>query len=134
MDEFDREVKAILERKSRSKGYDGGYGQLWKLCRELPHPLGEIIYKVIRYHRKGIPEDLVKIAGWAKLVWEERMGYYGNKPRNNGRGGKSKPGARASTIRPRPSQHHPNRGGRRGSKGGKRTHAPTPVQSFGGRG
>lgn len=67
---FNQEVDAILAHKGQSKGYDGGKGQLWLLCRDLPHPLGEIIYKVIRYHKQGKSEDLVKIAGWARLIWE----------------------------------------------------------------
>lgn len=71
MTTFNAEVDAILAHKGRSKGYDGGKGQLWQLCRELPHPLGEIIYKVVRYARQGNPEDLVKIAGWARLIWED---------------------------------------------------------------
>lgn len=33
------------------------------------HALGEIIYKAIRYRNKRNPEDLIKIAAWAWLVW-----------------------------------------------------------------
>ncbi len=33
------------------------------------HALGEIVYKAIRYKNKRNPEDLVKIAGWAWLVF-----------------------------------------------------------------
>lgn len=71
-DTFEDKLKALLEHKALSKGYDGGKGQLWALCNDLPHPLGEIIYKVIRYHRQGNPDDLVKIAGWAKLIWQQQ--------------------------------------------------------------
>jgi hypothetical protein len=68
---FEKHLEQLLDHKANSKGYDGGKGQLWLMCKDLPHPLGEIIYKVIRYSRQGNPDDLVKIAGWAKLVWEE---------------------------------------------------------------
>ena len=69
---FDDKVDALLDRVGKGKGYDGPAGQLFSFCKDLPHPLGEIVYKVMRYHRKGDPEDLVKIAGWAKLIWQQR--------------------------------------------------------------
>jgi hypothetical protein len=37
------------------------------------HGLGEIIYKVLRYQRRRNPEDLVKIAAWAFLVWKHHL-------------------------------------------------------------
>jgi hypothetical protein len=53
---------------------DPAYGDLlWRVCSPLPHPLGEIIYKVVRYNWKHDPKDLIKIAAWAELVWK---GYY----------------------------------------------------------
>src|SRR5882757_3746139 len=69
---FNEHVDVLLSHKAESKGYDGEKGQLFSLCHQLPHPLGEIIYKVVRYHKQGDPDDLLKIAGWARILWERK--------------------------------------------------------------
>lgn len=33
------------------------------------HPVGEGIYKLVRYSKKRNPEDLAKLAAWAFLMW-----------------------------------------------------------------
>lgn len=33
------------------------------------HTLGEITYKTIRYAKRRDPNDLLKVAAWAYLVW-----------------------------------------------------------------
>lgn len=69
---FDAQVAAKLGSAAASKGYDGPAGQLVSLCDTLPHAVGEIIYKAVRYARKGDPDDLVKIAAWAELIWQQK--------------------------------------------------------------
>lgn len=64
--EFDEGVVASVSKGLR-KGYDDA---LWLVTHRMPHPLGEIVFKAVRYSRQGNPEDLVKIAAWAKVVWE----------------------------------------------------------------
>ena len=34
------------------------------------HELGEAFVKLVRYTKKGNPEDLIKAAAWIKSVWE----------------------------------------------------------------
>ena len=60
----------LLDGVAEKKGYDG---ELFKFCQRmgLSHAEGEIIYKVVRYNRKHNPEDLVKIASWAFLIWND---------------------------------------------------------------
>lgn len=69
---FEEQVDLKLGVYAAAKGYDGPAGPLLSLCKDLPHPCGEIIYKAVRYARKGDPDDLVKIAAWAKLIWQQR--------------------------------------------------------------
>ena len=38
-------------------------------ARHAGHALGEITYKVIRYAKRRDPNDLLKIAAWAFLIW-----------------------------------------------------------------
>lgn len=35
------------------------------------HALGEIVYKVTRWRSRRNPEDLLKVAAWAFLVWDQ---------------------------------------------------------------
>lgn len=67
--DFQSAVRGVLDRGG-IKGYNDA---LRHICRNLPHALGEIIYKAVRYHHKRDPEDLVKIAAWAELVWREHV-------------------------------------------------------------
>jgi hypothetical protein len=62
--------------KSVNKGYGpmqpDSPNQLYEFMQQFfsdDHALGEIVYKAIRYKNKRNPEDLVKIAGWAWLVF-----------------------------------------------------------------
>jgi hypothetical protein len=34
------------------------------------HAIGEIIYKAVRYSKRGDKDDLVKIAAWAFLIYK----------------------------------------------------------------
>jgi len=71
-------VIGIIEGKAQDKGYSaGGDGGelLYKFvgANFKGHPLGEIVYKAVRYARKGDPADLLKAAAWAFLVWEDTL-------------------------------------------------------------
>jgi hypothetical protein len=70
---FNDEVDTILGSVAKEKGYDGGKGQLYSITKNLPHPLGEIVYKVVRYNQTHDPLDLVKIAAWARLIYEDAV-------------------------------------------------------------
>lgn len=72
-------VDALIQSKARGKGYQRSGeanpgGALFKLVSDHchGHPVGEIIYKAIRYASKQDPTDLLKIAAWAYLVWANR--------------------------------------------------------------
>jgi hypothetical protein len=73
---FGLELNQILVKRAQEKGYhsQGLNGrQLYDFVHDLAangHALGEIVYKAIRYNRRKNPEDLVKIACWAFLVWD----------------------------------------------------------------
>lgn len=74
---FVSEVKSLLDKAAESKGYNKtgieGDNPVYNFMHNLfgdAHPLGEIIYKVIRFHNKGDKNDLLKIAAWAYLVWK----------------------------------------------------------------
>lgn len=73
---FASKVKVILEGKAHHKGYSTSKGDQGKELFEFVgehfggHPLGEIVYKCIRYRYGGNPRDLEKIAAWAYLVWQ----------------------------------------------------------------
>lgn len=68
MNRFDQLVEYLLNDQAEKKGYGP---HLAAIVRGMPHPLGEIIYKAVRYHHRHDPSDLVKIAAWAKLLYEE---------------------------------------------------------------
>lgn len=72
---FVGEVRTLFAH-SVSKGYGpmqpDDSNQLYEFMQSFfsdDHALGEIVYKAIRYKNKRNPEDLVKIAGWAWLVF-----------------------------------------------------------------
>lgn len=78
---FVEEIRQLFQ-KSVNKGYGpqrpDAKNPLYEFMRSFfsdDHALGEIVYKAIRYKNKRNPEDLVKIAGWAWLVfmhhWKE---------------------------------------------------------------
>jgi hypothetical protein len=73
---FVEQVGEVLTATARGKGYIDEWeskpgGALFDLIESVcpGHPIGEIIYKAIRYRSKEDPGDLVKIAAWAYLVW-----------------------------------------------------------------
>jgi len=75
--EFVEDVSALLGGTASGKGYSEGPdapGELYDfVMRNVggsphAHALGEIIYKVVRYARKGNVEDIKKAACWAFLV------------------------------------------------------------------
>jgi hypothetical protein len=72
---FVGEIQSLFE-KSVNKGYGpmqpDSPNQLYEFMQAFfsdDHALGEIVYKAIRYKNKRNPDDLVKIAGWAWLVF-----------------------------------------------------------------
>ena len=70
-------VRDLLDETAADKGYHNagltGPNPLYAFVAETAggpgHALGEIIYKVRRYAARRDPEDLLKIAAWAFLVW-----------------------------------------------------------------
>lgn len=81
-DAFVGRVHAMLEARANHKGYHAGsadapnrlYEFVAGLARGPGHAIGEIIYKATRYASARDPEDLVKIAAWAFLIWRHRDG------------------------------------------------------------
>jgi hypothetical protein len=78
-EEFVGEVAKLLEPTAQGKGYSttgiDGHNPLYEFIQSFAgdgHALGEIVYKVKRYAAKGNPEDIVKVAAWAFLVWKHR--------------------------------------------------------------
>ena len=75
--EFTRDVNMLLGGTASGKGYSEGadapqeiYDFIIENLRTSPyqHALGEIIYKTVRFARKGNIEDIKKVAAWAFLV------------------------------------------------------------------
>ena len=75
---FCEQVEAILSVSAKSKGYtdtdangpNDGYEFIYTATGDHGHPIGEIMYKALRYMKKRNPEDLLKIAAWAYLVFK----------------------------------------------------------------
>lgn len=77
---FQNEVSKILLKTAQEKGYgteeEGGrelYDFIHDNFNRDGHALGEIVYKAIRYRKKGEMEDLIKIAAWAFLIYDRRL-------------------------------------------------------------
>ena len=76
---FHSQMDVLLLGKAEAKGYSGGdcnggrdmIDAVVTVCGES-HPPGEIIYKIKRYLAKRDPEDVVKIAAWAFLIWDRQ--------------------------------------------------------------
>lgn len=74
---FVAKVAESLNGKASSKGYSSGGADGPNPVNEFMqvyfpgHALGEIIYKVIRYQKRGNLEDLEKAAAWLYLTWRE---------------------------------------------------------------
>ena len=70
-------VRDLLDETVATKGYQQtgltDANPLYEFVAETAggpgHALGEIIYKVRRYSARRDPEDLLKVAAWAYLVW-----------------------------------------------------------------
>lgn len=74
-DAFVGEIRALFN-KSVGKGYGPAKpdekNELYEFVKHFfsdDHALGEIVYKAVRYRHKQNPEDLVKIAAWAWLLF-----------------------------------------------------------------
>lgn len=74
--DFYEEVEKSISQKAKEKGYSAPNSDTRRelidfVGKYAPgHSIGEIIYKAIRWTRKHDPEDLIKIAAWAFLVWD----------------------------------------------------------------
>ena len=74
---FCEAVRDLLDETAAAKGYSHtgltGPNPMYEFVAETAggpgHALGELIYKVRRYAARRDPEDLVKIAAGAYLVW-----------------------------------------------------------------
>jgi hypothetical protein len=75
VDTFLKQVGDMLIEKAQSKGYagnNGGRDLFDSVDSECPgHAAGEIRYKIKRWQAKKNPEDLIKIAAWAFLIWDQ---------------------------------------------------------------
>lgn len=84
LDYWFKQMQEIVLGKAQSKGYadnaqDDGRDLLDFVNRHCPsHTEGEIIYKVIRWTKKRDPEDLLKIAAWAFLAWDQHRRQQGD--------------------------------------------------------
>jgi hypothetical protein len=80
-EDFVTRVIELLEPTAQGKGYSttgvDGHNALYEFVAEMAgpgHALGEIVYKSRRYEAKRNPEDLVKIAAWAFLLYKHHKG------------------------------------------------------------
>ncbi len=79
-EQFTKQVADLLEPTAQGKGYNttgiDGKNDLYDFVSSFAgdhHALGEIVYKVKRYAAKGNPDDILKVAAWAFLVWKHRL-------------------------------------------------------------
>lgn len=81
MKDFSAFVKGVEESLSGSAN-GKGYAQHGTADTDLHdfieyhfsgHALGEIVSKCVRYQAKKNPEDLLKIAAWAYLLWQNEV-------------------------------------------------------------
>jgi hypothetical protein len=77
--EFVTQVREKCEGVAKDKGYnstgvDGKENELYSFIQSMAdgdaHAIGEIIYKAVRYSKRGDKDDLVKIAAWAFLIYK----------------------------------------------------------------
>lgn len=87
LDDFVLEIKRKVLGQAKEKGYitgneDSGralYDFIDKYVHNHGHAIGEIVYKAVRFSRRKDPEDIVKVAAWAFLVWDaHRRGISGD--------------------------------------------------------
>ena len=76
---FMAEVRTLLDGAAKGKGYNAsdldGHNALYEFVEAMNdgaagHALGEIVYKARRYAAKRNPEDVLKIAAWAFLIYK----------------------------------------------------------------
>lgn len=73
--DFWNEIEKLLDRVAREKGYNDtgvdGPNQLFAFIASqgLTHAEGEAVYKIVRWHTKRDPIDLLKAAAWCFLMW-----------------------------------------------------------------
>lgn len=75
---FVAQVRVLLEATAAEKSYSrqgpDGQNRLYEFVQSTVggpgHAAGEIIYKVRRYMAKRHPDDLLKIAAWAFLMYK----------------------------------------------------------------
>ena len=73
--DFMHEVMHVLDSKAEVKGYSDtgadGENALFNLTDQAfpGHAMGEVVYKAVRYARKGNEEDLFKAVAWCYLKW-----------------------------------------------------------------
>lgn len=73
---FSKLVEPLVTGKAGEKGYarPGETGRdLMDFVKDNfgGHALGEIVYKLIRWNQKHNPEDILKVAAWAFLEWDQ---------------------------------------------------------------
>lgn len=77
LDRWFKQIKTLVFGKAKAKGYadntEGDGRELLDFVNKhcAGHTEGEIIYKVIRWGKKRDPEDLLKVAAWAFLAWDQ---------------------------------------------------------------
>lgn len=73
--QFSQETLYILDSAAHGKGYavNGDGREVLDFVDQhfKGHAAGEVIYKVIRWMKKKDPTDLIKIAAWAFLMWDQ---------------------------------------------------------------
>lgn len=71
LDKFLKRAAHLLDDEGGDKGYRTNGRELSDFVAhfDLTHGLGEIVYKAVRFRRRGNPDDLAKIAVWAFLEW-----------------------------------------------------------------
>lgn len=77
------QVEELMGSTAYDKGYNStgpdGYNLVYEFIHKTTgdhgHGIGEIIYKAIRFMQKRNPDDLLKLAAWAYLVWRHHYLY-----------------------------------------------------------
>ena len=77
---FGQAVRTLLDELASMKHYNitgpDGLNTLYEFVHITVggphHAIGEIIYKSRRYEATGNPQELLKIAAWAVLIWKHQ--------------------------------------------------------------
>lgn len=75
-DDFMQDARELVDGTAKKKGYNqtgaDGPNLLFDFIHRmgLTHSEGEIIYKIVRWHNKRNPEDLLKAAAWIWLIYK----------------------------------------------------------------